>query len=249
VKDSLVALDNQLLTMDYATSTNEVCMVVRKDISELTKPERNFISHTSLPGRMAIMNIMTKLCGFYKEGVDKDMIFWLLSMMKSTRSEIVNFLEPLPPDGLVAEKLRSLAELFIRSVKLLRFFAAHGKNTAQSALSDNVEELEEFLVHGEIPGIYDESRLDILSIPDQIDTQGTPAMVVEILVKMLKSKNLNCRQGVARKLRMLVEGNYHVTEFRAAGGITALVVSEFSHYLLVTGRMLYCLQISEKTHC
>lgn len=256
VRDSLVALENQLLTMDCATSTNEVCMVVWNDMSELMKTEGNFVLHTSVPGRMAIVNIMTKLCGLYKEGIDKYIFLYLLRTMKSTRSEIENLLEPatnpLPQEGIMAEQLKNRTELLVRSVRLLSFCVTHGKTTAKSVLSENFEErttLQKLVVCKETTGSFDESRLEILSILDQIDTQITQATVVKILVVLSKSKNQNCRQKVASKLRIFVEGRQHLTEFNQAGGIAALMVSEPSHYPLTTEGMLYYLQMSELMHC
>lgn len=226
MRDSLVALENQVLALDHATSTNEVCKVVWKERSALMVIKGNNVSHTSVLGRMASINIMTKLCGLYKEGIEKHVFLYLLRMISSTKSEIANLLKPSQE----AEQLENLKELLVRSVRLLCFCVTHGKNTAQSVLSVYLKErrmLEDLLVNGETSGIFDESRLEILSILDQIDTQSTEATLIKILLKILvemsTSKDRNCRQQVARKLRTLVEAQQHLTEFKQAGGIAALV--------------------------
>ena len=226
VKDSLVALDNQILEMDNATSTNEVFMVISKDMSELMVKE-GFEAHTTVPGRMAIISIMTKLCGLYGDNINKSLFLYLLKMMKVTRAEIDNLLA-------TSQEGEQLKKLLDRSVKLLCYCVTHGKNTAQSVLRENVEErkiLEE-MVHGENSDILDESRLEIQSILDQIYVESSPATVVDgirILVKLSKSEDQTCRQQVARKLRMWVaEKQQFFTEFKEAGGINALLVHHFS---------------------
>ncbi|KAG0625392.1 hypothetical protein M758_2G051200 [Ceratodon purpureus] len=230
VKDSLVALENIVLEIDNATSANEVLKVIWKEMSELLMTE-GFEAHTTVPGRMAIISIMTKLCGLYKENINKFLFLYLLKMMKGTRTEIENLLAPsapLPQDGNVEEQLKNLKKLLGRSVRLLCYCVTHGKETAQSVLSENVDErktLEE-MVHGENSGILDESRLEIQSILDQIYVKTTPATVVEriaILVKLSKSKDQGCRQQIAGKLRVFVAGKQNLSEFKEAGGIGALM--------------------------
>lgn len=225
--------------MDHGTSTSEVCKMVWMERKELMKIKGVSVSHTSVPGRMAIINIMTKLCDLYadKEGIDEHVFLYLLKMIKYTRSEIKSLSEPsspslLPQEGIETEKLKkNLTELVNLSVSLLCFCVKHGQSTgctSQSALCKHDEEgrtLEELLVDGETLGISDESMLEILSILEQIDMLSTRA--VTILVKISESKNQNFRQQVARKLRTLVEGKQHLTEFIQAEGIAALLVSNF----------------------
>lgn len=236
VRDSLVALDNQVLAMDHGTSTSEVCKMVWMERKELMKIKGVLVSHTSVPGRMAIINIMTKLCDLYayKEGIDEHVFLYLLKMIKYTRSEIKGLPEPsspslLPQEGIETEKLKkNLTELVNRSVRLLCLCVKHGQSTgctAQSALCKHDEEgrtLEELLLDGETLGLSDESRLEILSVLEQIDMLSTRAVI--ILVKISESKNQNCRQQVAKKLRKLVEGKEHLTEFIQAEGIAALLL-------------------------
>lgn len=68
-------------------------MVVWNDMLEFMKIEGNFVLYISVFGRMVIVNIMIKLCGLYKEGIDKYIFLYFLRMMKSMRFEIENFLE------------------------------------------------------------------------------------------------------------------------------------------------------------
>lgn len=221
--------------MGNATTTNEVYVVVWKDMSELMVTE-GFEAHTTVPGRTAIINIMTKLSGFYKENINKYLFLYLLKMIKGTRTEIESLLVPSPPllqEGNAEVLLKNLKELLVRSVRLLCYCVTHGKTTAQSVLRENVEErktLEE-MVHGETSVILDASRLEILSILDQIDVQSPQATVVDvikILIKISISEDQTCRRQVASKLRKLVAEKQHLNELKEAGGIDTLVVLPFS---------------------
>ena len=246
VKDSLIALESQVLELETteskttsaskATLANEVCTVIWKDMLELMVTKR-FEAHTTLPGRMAIVSIMTKLCELYKENINKDLFLYLLKMMKVTRAEIENFpvpSAPLPPEGNLEGQLQNLKELLVCYIRLFCYCVTHGKSTAQSVLEEHIKErktLEE-MVYGENSGILDESRLEILSILDRIAVQGSQATVVDgirILVKLSKSEDQTCRRQVASKLRMSVVGKQHLTEFKEAGGIDALMVRHFPY--------------------
>lgn len=236
VRDSLVALESHVLAMDHATSTNEICEAVWKERSELLLIRRDSVSPTSVRGRMAIINIMTKLCDLYKKDIDQKMFLYLLKMIESIRSEIANLFEQASEslkqvDGAVAEQLKTLTELLVSSVRLLCFCVTHGENTAESVLNTCLEArktMRKLLELEEASGIFDESRLEILSVLERIDPGTTQTTVVKILVAMSQSRNKNCVQKVAKKLRMLVEGQQHFIEFQQAGGFAVLVVSQFS---------------------
>lgn len=237
-KDSLVALDT--LVMDHRRPTQEVCSLIWKHIAELMETEA-FVSHSSVPGRMAIISMMTKLCAIYKEEITDGLFLYLMNLMKRTGDEI---LKPLDSgEGQVED----LAKLLSLSVKLLCFCVTHGKNTAQSVLSKNAEARAtlEKLLDEQDSGILDESRLEIMDVLDQIDelSSQTPNVIggVAKLVKMLNSSAPACRPQLASRILKSVkeqQDEEDITEMKKAGVINALMVRYCSQYSLMTGGML-----------
>jgi len=186
-----------------------------------------FISHSTIPGRMAIISLMEKLCGLYEEGITEGFFLYLLKMMKKTGCEIMEH-SNLREDG---QKVNDLKTLLGLSVKLLCFFVNRGKDTAQAVLTKNVAERKtlEAMLEEQNSGILDESKLEILEIFDKIDMQSSsqgPTAVgeVAVLVKMAKSPSPACRAQVASRFLKLVEEKLHETEMQEAGGINALMV-------------------------
>ncbi|KAG0553640.1 hypothetical protein KC19_12G027400 [Ceratodon purpureus] len=225
VKDSLLALESLVLAIDHhATSTSEIFVVLWKDISELLLNE-GFVSHTTVPGRMAIISIITNLCPLHEEAINQHLFWFLLKMIRGIRSDVANLLEPSSP--LEADQQRSRMNLLASSERLLGFCVISKKRTAQSVLCENVEDrraLELSLVNGGFSEIPDKYRLEILSLLDQVDPQAAVFVRgMKFLVNMSKSKDQICRQQVASKLRMLVADKQNLTELDGAGVIAALM--------------------------
>ncbi|KAG0613592.1 hypothetical protein M758_6G114000 [Ceratodon purpureus] len=220
-KDSLVALDTQVL---YSTPTPEVGLLIRKHMAELLKSEA-FVSHSSIPGRMAIVSIMTKLCALYKEDITEGLFLYLLKLTKSVRDKILN----LSDSGVEQVDQAKLLRL---SVKLLLFCVTHGKNVAQSVLSENAEARAtlEKLLDDQDSEILNEFRLEIMDVLDQIPEFGSqPSTVVggiAKLVKMLKSSAPACRPQLSSRILKFVKEQREeidVIEMEKAGVMDALM--------------------------
>ncbi|XP_024400873.1 uncharacterized protein [Physcomitrium patens] len=227
VKDLLVELEKQILALDNATSTNEVCLLVWKGMTDLMKTEALHI-HESVSGKMAIIRIMRKLCEMYTdtfgEHNGKYLISYLLFMIRGTSSERKNHLESLRPHP--RENIEELTTLLLHSVELLSFCVAHGRKTVQHVLAEKLEDrntLREVLYSEETSLISYECRLDVLSIFEQFDMED-PVGDVAMVLRWKNSENLTFRQLVASKLRHWIEKKDRLTEIQDAGGVDALLV-------------------------
>lgn len=228
-KDSLVALDTQVLATDHSMPTHEVCLLVRKQMLELVLTGA-FDSHSRVLGRMAVVSIMTKLCGLYEEDISESLFLYLLKLIERTGDEILKL------SSTRKEEVEGLVKLQSLSVKLLCFCVTHGNNAAQSALSKNAEERAalEKMLDGQDWGISIESRLEIMNILDQINpsrTNSSAGQHIAKLVKMLNSSAPACRPQVASRILKCVKEHRDekvIIEMKKAGVVDSLMVRQFS---------------------
>ena len=229
-KDSLVALDSQVLVMGTPA---EVWTLVRKHMSELMVTDV-FVSHSSVPGRMAIVSIMAKVCRLYKEDISEGLFLYLLELIKSTGHEI-----SITRSDLGEEQVKVRQKLLSRSIKLLCFCVIDGKKTVQCVLSKCPKKraaLEQML-NDQDSEISNESRLEIMDVLDKIDDassqNSTVAGGVAKLVKMFSSSSPASRPQIASRLLKCVKeqrDDKDLIDMKKAGVIGALVVCQFSQY-------------------
>lgn len=188
---------------------------------------KGFVYHSTVPGRMAIISLMTSLCKLDNEVVTEGLFLYLLKMMKRTGSEVNELWD-------AGKDVKDLTKLLSLSVQLLCFFVTNGKDAAKAVLAKNNEErktLEELLEEQD-SGIPDESRLEILYILDQIDKESSrPSAAVGgigVLLKMAKSPSAVCRaQGASRLLKFVERGNETERQkLQEADGISVLMVRQ-----------------------
>lgn len=214
VKDSLGALEVLVLSLYHVTAANEnVCLEIAKAMTVLVSALQ---WHSTAPGRMSVIRIITRMCDLYKDRAQQLI----------TEKLILNLLG-------VMNRITSQPQVLGACVTLLKLCASQAGALTASVLTSHEGErkvLEEILVTGGTSGDLDECRLEILLILDELgieSTQSTVAEGVPILVKMAKSPATACREKVAYRLRKFVEARQYFQEFELAGGIRALVVLIF----------------------
>lgn len=232
MEDTLVELEKQLSALENPNSKNEICILIRKGMEEILKNGAVQCLQTVV-GRMAVNSIMSTLCELYPEQSEsKDLILYLLFMIRRTSSERENPLDSSHPREIIEE-------LLVRSVKLLSLCATHGRSTVESVLTKNTEDrntLGALIYSQETTANLAECRYECLRIFELVGieaSQATDDGDIAMLVKWTSSVNVNCRRLVASKLRQWSKKKQRLSEIQDARVVDALLVSQSAHFLIV----------------